>query len=275
MRLSVKGESRMNIYLKELKSNRKALIAWAVCIVALIAMSVMKYRSMYEGNAEIGQIMSELPRIFAVLVGISNNVDFSTAKGFISLLFTYPAYILIFHAGFLGAHVLSREEEEKTAEFLYAKPVSRNRVLLLKLTAAFTMCIVLNMVTAGTFLLLLGADNGGELVPFILANSGTNLLLQLIYLSVGALSASLCKQPARAGTISGLVMFGTLLLAKGLAMADNYNVLWMLAPPAYFEPRYYMFEKGIPTLAFVLSVAIILAAGILVFTCYRKRDLKT
>ena len=63
------------------------------------------------------------------------------------MLFLYIAVMGAVHAVILGSELISKEERDKTSEFLYAKPVSRPTALTGKLLAGLTNLIVLNLVT--------------------------------------------------------------------------------------------------------------------------------
>ena len=42
------------------------------------------------------------------------------------------------HAAMLGADIISKEERDKTAEFLFVKPISRNKIIISKLLGSFS-----------------------------------------------------------------------------------------------------------------------------------------
>ncbi|OPX90089.1 MAG: ABC-2 family transporter protein [Pelotomaculum sp. PtaB.Bin104] len=262
----------MNVYLKELKHNRKSLIVWSICAAVLLGMSYLKFVSMYAGNVDINALMSQLPRMFAVLMGIGGSVDFSTAKGFYALLTAYSVYLMIFNAGLLGVRVIAREEDLKTTEFLYTKPISRSKVLFQKLLAALTCCIILNLVILLVSLATFPAADA-SLSADIIIFSMFALLLQVIYLGLGAVCAVLSSNSSKAGGLIILILIGTLSLSKALDMMGSNSFLWIFTPVNYFVPQQYMYGQNINPLAYVLAALLISLTGYIMFTRYEKKDI--
>ena len=52
------------------------------------------------------------------------------------------------HAAMLGATIIAKEERDKTAEFLFVKPVSRSKIISFKLLVALVNIVILTIVAA-------------------------------------------------------------------------------------------------------------------------------
>ena len=134
----------MTILKHELRQNRLALIIWSCAISFLLAISVLIY-------PEMSKEMDEMNDIFA------NMGSFSSAFGMDQLNFgEFSGYFGIecgntlglggaFFAAILGISLLSKEEHGHTADFLFAHPISRTRVLVEKLLAMFIQILFLNV----------------------------------------------------------------------------------------------------------------------------------
>ncbi|KJS86413.1 MAG: ABC transporter, partial [Peptococcaceae bacterium BICA1-8] len=126
----------MNVFIREMKSNRKSLIIWCIGIFLLIASSMGKYAGLSASGQSMNELLAQMPKSFQAIMGIGT-FDLSTPIGYYGVLFAYLVVMATIHATMLGANIISKEEREKTAEFLFAKPVSRNRIITSKLLASF------------------------------------------------------------------------------------------------------------------------------------------
>ena len=121
----------MNVILHEFKANLIALILWSVSLMSIIFMVSFEF-SVFQGNTEIQEFMNTpvFQQFYNALGAGSANI--MTAEGFLSLLSIYIYLPLAIHAGLLGAGIISKEEKNKTAEYLFTLPVSRTKILLYK-----------------------------------------------------------------------------------------------------------------------------------------------
>ncbi|MFA5881807.1 MAG: ABC transporter permease subunit, partial [Eubacteriales bacterium] len=78
------------------------------------------------------------------------------------MLFLYLVVMATIHAAMLGANIIAKEERDKTAEFLLAKPVSRNEIITVKLGAGLTNILIFNAVTLLSSLVIVGHYSGSE-----------------------------------------------------------------------------------------------------------------
>ena len=70
----------MNIFLRELKANRKALIIWSVCMVLFVLSGMSKYTAYSAGGAS-ADLFAKMPFSLKALLGIGS-FDVSTMPGF-------------------------------------------------------------------------------------------------------------------------------------------------------------------------------------------------
>jgi len=124
----------MNIIKHEFKANFIALILWTFSLIIIIFLVSFEFE-IFQGNLEIQEFMdSPLFQQFYGALG-AGNVNIMTPEGFLSLLSIYIYLPLAIHAGLLGAGIISKEERNKTAEYLFTLPVSRKRILAAKFIA--------------------------------------------------------------------------------------------------------------------------------------------
>lgn len=262
----------MNVFFRELKANRKALLIWSVCMFLLVLSGMGKY-SAYESGSVNNDIFEKMPFSLRALFGMGS-FDVSTVGGFFAFLFPYLEITVAIHAALLGAGILAKEELDKTTEFLMVKPLSRFRILEAKLSAAVCNILILNLVTlAGSILMVSNYSSQASIKKEVLLLMLSMFAVQLIFFSVGIFFAAFLRKPKAAGSITMAVLLGSFVLSKITDFTDRLNGLNILAPFKYFSIEDVVnkgtLNPGILLISMILAV-ILLAAGI---SFYRRRDL--
>ncbi len=264
----------MSIFCKELKNGRVSLLLWSLGTLFMILMGAMKFALTYQGRADINEIMRALPPVFSILIGLGNNIDLSSGLGFFCMMAPFSLYIGVFHAALTGVSSISREEQLKTSEFLYSKPVPRNYVLRLKLCAVFAQCLVFNLCVTGAYLLSFNPVSEQSLTVPILQSSAALLMLQIIFLCAGAAIASISSNPGAAGRQTLAFTFYCLLLAKLIPFSSSLYPLRFLTPIKYFDMENILYGSGFDPVYWLLTALLVGLFLYTVFTKYRTRDLR-
>lgn len=128
--------------LRELKINFKTLFLYTaiLSIVFLLIFNVYPSLITKETKIMLDEMMSTMPEemleIFNMdIIGIENAYGWFKTEGYIFLVLIGGAY-----ASILGATILIKEENDKTIEFLYSKPINRNQILTAKI-----LCGIINI----------------------------------------------------------------------------------------------------------------------------------
>src|SRR4051812_31654677 len=151
----------MNIFLKELKSYRKSLIFWSIGVFIMVASGMAKYEAYSSSGQSINDLIADLPKSLRAVMGFGV-VDLSKISGYYSLLYIYLLLMATIHAVMLGASIIAKEERDKTAEFLFVKPVSRNTIIAAKLSAAFVNIVIFNLITLVSSITLIEKYNSAN-----------------------------------------------------------------------------------------------------------------
>lgn len=261
----------MNIFFREMKAHRKALIIWCISIILLVISGMGKFEAYSAQN--MNQLLAKMPKSLMAIFGMSS-LDVSKISGYYGMLFIYLALMATIHAAMLGANIISKEERDKTAEFLMAKPVSRNKIIASKLMAALLNIIIFNITTLVSSLLMVGyyskgEDNTGNVAILMLGM----FILQLIFLFIGTGMASLSKNPKLATTIATTILLVTYILSVVIDLNSKLKNLKYLTPFKYYEAKNLMYGGGLDPVFVTLSVVIIAAMLSVTYVFYKKRDL--
>lgn len=238
----------------------------------LVASGMAKYTAYSSGQNN--DVFNSMPYSIKALLGFGS-LDVTAMSGYFALLFLYMELAAAIHAALLGSGIIAKEERDKTTEFLMVKPVSRSRILTAKLLAAFANVLLLNLVTLVCSLALVcaynkGKDISGEVTLFLVSM----LLVQLIFLSLGAALSAGLRNPKLSGSAATGILLGSFAVSKITDLTDRLNALNLLSPFKYFSYAALAKGKGLDAAAAVFSCALAAAFTAAVYVFYRRRDLK-
>jgi ABC-2 type transport system permease protein len=203
----------MNVFWHELKLRRKSFFFWACGMVLLIILSMAKYETISAGGGvEIQKMLEQFPQTVQAIFGM-NGLDIMTVAGYYGVCFLFIAVMAAIHAGLLGANMLAEEEQLKTSEFLYTKPRSRETIISAKMFAGTVMMI-------GMWIATLSGSIVGIQAFASMNNFWTDFWLfmialgfiQLVFFSLGVLSASLSHRANDAAKPIAIIVFVSYLL---------------------------------------------------------------
>lgn len=264
----------MNLFTREIKANRNSLILWCIGIIAMVAAGMGKYAGYSGSGVSINEIMNIFPKSLLSILNISS-FDLSTALGFYGVLFLYLILIATIHAVMLGANIIAKEEKDKTAEFLLVKPVSRYKLISSKLLAALFNIAILNIVTFIASLLSVNYFNkGDEILADIIMLMLAMFFLQLIFMSIGTLLASVSKKPKTAASTATGILLATFMLSIIANMHQQLENIKYFTPFKYFEAESIILAGGFNPIYIILSILIIGLSLAGTYGFYNKRDLK-
>ena len=264
----------MNIFIREMKAHRKSLIIWCIGMLFLVSSGMAKFVALnVAGGQNMNDLMAKMPKSMQTIFG-TGSFDLSKASGFYGVLFLYLVLMATIQAAMIGSDIVSKEERDKTSEFLFAKPISRNKIVTQKLLAALLNIIIINIMTLISSIVIVGKYSKGEAVTGkIMILMSAMFILQLIFLFVGTALAAISKNPKTAVSgATGILLF-TYILSVLIDMNTSFANLKYITPFKYFDAKSLMYGGGFNSFFVILSIVIIAILLCITYIFYRKRDL--
>nr|WP_300005043.1 ABC transporter permease subunit [Tissierella sp.] len=262
----------MNIIKRELKSNLKSLMLWSLGIIFLISIWMIEYES-FAGSPAINDILDSMPSSLLDAMGMGN-MDLSSVAGFLSALSLYLYLILGIHAVLLGSSIIAKEERDRTAEYLFALPVSRISIIRSKTIAAVINIIVLNLITAAVVIVTsMNYQKDESFYKFLGLLFIAVFLFQMIFLSIGMLVASINKKYRRSGNISVSILMISFIIASLVNMIEKLDFLKYITPFKFFDSDIILEEMRLEPVFILISILIIAVGLGGTFIYYPRRDL--
>lgn len=263
----------MNIVLRELRANLKSLTIWSVGMMFMIYAGMVKYSAFAGAGQDVNVLMGQIPDAIRKILGM-NGLDLTTVSGFYAMFYVYFMLLVGIHAIMLGAVIISKEERDKTADFLFVKPIPRSKVITSKLIAALINIIILNLITWIASILFVGIYNKGEPVNDQIARLMLALfIVQLIFLAVGAGIGAFARNTKKSTSIATAVLLLAFTLSIAMDLSDKVDLLRFLTPFKYFGTTQIIKEGIFDPIYLVLSLVIVVGFTVATYVAYRKRDI--
>ncbi len=262
----------MNIFLRELKANRKSLLIWSGIIALLIFIAVAKF-SAFAGDPSMVALLDSMPP--AVLDAMNMRAfNLTTLTGFYGIMFIYFGLMGAIAAAMWGSEVITKEERDRTVEFSLVLPVTRNRVITYKTLAALVNCILFVALT--WFISIIAVQTytpDSAFYKFLALEMLAMFILEVIFLSLGLLLGCAMHRYKRSGSLAIAIILGTYFLSILSGMDERLTSLKYLTPFKYFDAAE-IFRTGHLDFGYLLLSCLITAICLLgAYLTYNRRDL--
>lgn len=264
----------MNIYLRELKANRKSLFIWSMAMVFLVMAGVGKYTAASAtGSGSFNDLLKDMPTSLKNLFGVGF-FDLSKLVDYFGILYLYIALLAAIHAVLLGNGIIAKEERDKTAEFLFVKPVSRINIITSKLLSALTMVIILNLVTYLVSYIMFIQNSDGEAYALPLFKLMISLLvIQIIFTVLGAVLAAFFSNHKLSSPIATGILLAMFMLSVMIDISGKLDFLRYLSLFKYYDAKDIL-TNGFQIVYVILSLFFIVIFTLGTYYYYKKRDIK-
>ena len=260
----------MTLIKHELRQGKIAFIIWTLSIGFLLSVCVFLFPDMKGEMESMGDIFGSMGS-FTAAFGL-DKLSFGTLIGYYGI---ECGNVLglggAFYASLCAANMLSKEEKDKTAEFLLTHPVSRIRIITSKLAAILIQVTAMNLI-----ILVLSACSMtavGEAVPwreFLLLHLAYYLMqLELSGICFG-ISAFLRKGSAGVGLGIAVMMYFLNLMAN---ITEKASFLKHITPFGYCDAADIITEGVLDKTLIMIGISLGLLGIAIAYYHYHKKDI--
>lgn len=261
----------MTIVKHELRQGKMAFFIWTASIGFLMAVCIFLFPEMkgeMDGISDMFASMGSFTAAFGM-----DRLNFGTLIGFYAV---ECGNILglggAFYAAFCAVSILSKEEKDRTAEFLLTHPVSRKRIVTEKLIAVLIQITVMNLIiyalSVGSIAII------GEEIPWKELNL-LHLAYYLLQIELGGIcfgiSAFLRKGSVGAGLGIATGMYFLNLIANIAEVAD---FLKYITPFGYAEGADIVTDGCLDGKMVAIGMTIAAVGILLAYLQYCKKDIR-
>ena len=260
----------MTLVKHELRQGKTSFLIWTASVGFLLAICIFLFPEMKEQMDGVNDIFASMGS-FTQAFGM-DRLNFGTLIGFYAV---ECGNILglggAFYASLCAVGILSKEEKDKTAEFLLTHPVSRKRIVTEKLIAVLIQLTAMNIII---YALALGSMTAiGETIPLkeisLLHLAYYLLQLELAGICFGV-SAFLRKGSAGAGLGIAAMMYFLNLIAN---IADSAEFLKYITPFGYCEGADIVSNGSLDSALVAVGTVLGIGGIIIAYLKYTKKDI--
>lgn len=243
-------------------------------MIVLVFLSMIKYNTFSGAGQSAVDLFAQLPRSIQTIFGL-NGFDLTQASGFFGIMFMYIALMATIHAAMLGAGIISKEERDKTSEFLFAKPISRLKVTTSKILAGLINIVIFNLVTlASSIITVEYFTKSSSTDKYIILLMCGLMIMQVIFFFIGTAVAASVKKPKTASSVATGVLLGTFIMTYLINMNSSFDNLKYLTPFKYFDAQTLLASGKLDIIYILISIILIFICTVVTYLAYRNKDLK-
>lgn len=264
----------MNLLLRELKRNLVASSIWLVLLIAVNAMMLASFESVAEMAKNTEAMLAQYPKEFVQAfsldrLNMTDILHFYASRSFLLVTIFGSVYAIL-----LSSSILSKEESEKTIEFLLSKPINRASLITSKLLCPLIYVTLFDLFfsVSNWFLMNHFKIYDFDTKGFLFISLGA-WAIHLIFMFIGfVLSAFITKTRTNTAIALGIVFLGY-FLSIAASLKEKLSFLNYLSPFSYFNTEDLVIGKTIQTpYLFITLIVIILCIGISYYH-YGKKDI--
>ena len=253
------------LYTKELKRSRKSFFIWTAIVLGFTVMVLSLYPFMEGMGDDLSNMMRNIPDELRKAMGMDEQT-WGSILGFYSTYFgIYIVLLTGIYTMSTGATILSKEEKEKTAEFLLTRPISRNSIFSTKIISLFslTLGIIILQVVVAAISFSVAAETALDWGNFATMHIHGAVLI-IFFTALGVLlSMFLNPKTNFMGLVFGII-FGSYFLNAMSKATEATEWMGYISPFNYADfnvgdPNYSLSILGVITLLVLAVVAVLFA----------------
>ena len=269
----------MNIFKFEFKRQFKSLIIWSIVCSALVIMFMALFPSMKDMGMQelVGDKLGAMPSTLLEAFNIDEMMDFSNIKDYMGYCLQYIVMAAGIYGLILGASALSKEEKDGTIEFLYSKPITRNKIVTSKLLASiviiFIFIFIIGLVTMAIGIIVKPEDiKTIDLLMDIKIMYIGMAMLSYTFMSIGFILSMIIKARTNFTAVALGVFFASYFVGVLGKLKESFEWLIYFSPTDYFIPAK-IFKDGFELRYVIVATVLILVSIVGTYIIYNKKDL--
>jgi len=174
-----------NLLINELKKNFKSFVIWLIILAAINACMFAGFESVASAAESTKDMLSQYPEAFVKAMNL-DQFDMTNILHY----FASRSYIIVtlfgsIFAVMLSSCILSKEESDRTIEFLISKPITRHEIVSAKYLCVLIYLLLFNVLfaTSNYVFMEIFKTSDFAIEPFLLVSLGS-FLIHLIFASV-------------------------------------------------------------------------------------------
>ncbi|HHX79268.1 MAG TPA: ABC transporter permease subunit [Acholeplasmataceae bacterium] len=256
---------------REIKTNFKSLLIWLgvisffMLIVFVMYPSLMTSENIELLNQLITVFPEELLKIFNMdIASITSPSGWVKSEGIVLLILATSIY-----SSLLGFKTVGKEKEEMTIEYLAAKPISRDKILISKILGNLINIILLIVTTSVVIITGLAISNDLDFSLMVMLTLSPLFVNIFIYLLAVLISIFISNKNGLAFGIPFALYFLNILSL----FSEKTKFFKYITPFTFSDSRYIIENESLNYISLVIFLISSFILLILSIYFYRKNEL--
>lgn len=264
----------MNTYLHELKTYRKSAIIWALSLSAIVVLFMCMFPAFTKDVETTRQTLATFPASIRAAFDLSLQ-NFFNIFGFYSYILTFVVLAGAIQAMNLGTSIISKEDANKTSDFLLSKPVTRQNIMTNKLLAAISGLFITNCVFVIVSFVAASIASSDYFNPQIfLLIALIMLFVQLSFLALGTLFSVCLPRIKSVIAVSLPTVFVFYIISTLGAIFGNEKVRY-ITPFKFFSTDYIINNGRYEMKYLVIELVFIFITITTSYIIFAKKDIRS
>jgi ABC-2 type transport system permease protein len=253
------------------------MFIWLALICGLIVLNMALFEIfLEEGILKNLEPLLNQPFLAPMLKGFGLEIEkLSNILGFY-VIRNSPLIILLtgMFSILTSISLFANEEFEKTAEFLYTRPITRSEIFVSKVLACITLIFIMNTVAVltGYISLEIFKTEDYEKTPFFI-HSIYGFLTSLTFASIGFVISAVAKRGRGLFALSVAIVMGTYFLDLISKVSESTAYIGFISPFHYVDNDILVPDYTLNMLNTGIFVAIVLFLTLFSYLYFLKKDI--
>lgn len=268
----------MILFLREMKRNRKSFVIWIACLLIYNIFVFALYPTFADPAAADAykQMIESMPKQFLAMLN-AEQLDFSNILSYYGT-YSYLYFILAgsIYAMIFGAGILSKEESDKTIEFLISKPITRSSIVTSKICCAFIYLFLFNFIySVSTYILVQIYHKASYSSTALWLMLTGPFIVFFIFAAIGlVISVFIVKAKSIFPIAIGTAM-GTFILGGVSAITDKAAWLKYISPFKYVDSSEILKAEKIDLKYIIIFIIVTAISVVSTYYFYNRKDMTT
>ena len=264
----------MYILKREMKRNSISFYLWTLSLAVYIFFVMSVFPTMAKNSANTEQYIKSMPPAMLKMFGL-DKISMTTILGYFG---TEAGIVLLLGAGIycmlLGTGMLSKEDDDKTIEFLLSKPITRTQMITEKVLCYFIYIFLQNLIlfVVSYFSFEKFKTEGYSLNTLMLLYIGF-FLVEITFANIGLIASVFITKKKATTSLGMYFVIGMYFINMMAGLSKNLDFLKYVTPFKYADSVDIITKNSLNASYIVILLIVNIIAVSLTYIIYNRKNI--
>jgi len=265
----------MNLFKRELRKNLIGFLIWSLTLSLLVILTMSMFTSVAKSSASLDQFMKQFPpsmlKAFNLgTLSITSILGYYSSKAGLLIILSVGIYAMI-----LGCNMFAKEFNEKTMEFLQAKPITRTSIITSKICCYTIYIFLLNVILfVVTYFSFESVKTSNYSVKTLFLIHVGYFIAEITFANIGILISLIVKNQKSSVSLSLWFVLGMYFIDILAGLSDKADFLKYFTPFKYVDANDIIANGYIKTEYAIILICASIIAIVASYVIYNHKDIQ-